>query len=30
MLYLMAQLWLFLLLALVVGIFTGWLTCKSR
>ena len=30
MLYLVAQLWLFMLLALVVGILTGWLTCKSR
>jgi uncharacterized membrane-anchored protein YhcB (DUF1043 family) len=30
MLYLAGQLWLFLLLALVVGIFTGWLTCKPR
>jgi uncharacterized membrane-anchored protein YhcB (DUF1043 family) len=30
MLYLTAQLWLFLLLALVVGVFTGWLTCKPR
>lgn len=30
MLYLIAQLWLFLLLALVVGGLTGWLTCKPR
>ena len=30
MLYLISQLWLFVLLALFVGIFTGWLTSKPR
>ena len=29
MLYLVSQLWLFILLAMVAGILTGWLTARS-
>lgn len=30
MTYLIAKLWLFLLIALVAGIVTGWVTCRKR
>lgn len=30
MLYLISQIWLFLLLSLIVGVFTGWLTAKTQ
>ena len=29
MTYLIAKLWLFLLIALVAGIVTGWVTCRK-
>lgn len=29
MLYLISQLWLFILLAMIAGILTGWLTSRS-
>lgn len=30
MFYLTTQIWFFVLLALVVGMFTGWLTARPR
>ncbi len=30
MVYLMSQLWFFLVLALLVGVATGWLSSRSR
>lgn len=30
MTYLIAKLWVFLLIALVAGIVTGWVTCRKR
>ncbi len=28
--YLVQQLWLFLLIALIIGLIVGWFTCKSN
>lgn len=28
--YLISQLWLFLLLAFIVGLAVGWMTCKHK
>lgn len=30
MMYLIGQLWIFLLIALIAGVVTGWMTCRNR